>query len=116
MVCLGRPYQFKVFQGCLPQNLLRPFLNILTHMCHFFQIFLGESGRRGYMEAVPCSYKFLCRLVLIQNNGNLLELKYRANGTSEVTILGNVRESLAIVSAWSKICFSSFFFSFAFLM
>ena len=51
------------------------------------------------MEAIPCSYKFLCRLVLIQNNDNLLELKYRANETSEVTILGNVRESLAIVSA-----------------
>ena len=29
MVCLSRPYPFKFFKGCLPQILLRPFLNIL---------------------------------------------------------------------------------------
>ena len=32
MVCLGRPYHFKFFKGSLPQILLRPFLNNLTHM------------------------------------------------------------------------------------
>ena len=32
MVCLGRPYQFKFFKSCLPQVLLGPFLNTLTHM------------------------------------------------------------------------------------
>ena len=29
IVCLSRPYQFKFFQGCLPQILLGPFLNTL---------------------------------------------------------------------------------------
>ena len=31
MVCLSRPYSFKFFKGCLPQILLGPFLNTLSH-------------------------------------------------------------------------------------
>ena len=33
MVCLrlGRPYPLKLFKGCVPQILLAPFLNTLTH-------------------------------------------------------------------------------------
>ena len=30
MVCLSKPYPFKFFKGCLPQNLLSPFLNIFV--------------------------------------------------------------------------------------
>ena len=30
MVC--RPYHFKIFEGCLPQILLGPFLNTLSHI------------------------------------------------------------------------------------
>ena len=33
MVCLNRPYHLKSFKGCLPQILLGPFLNTLTHLC-----------------------------------------------------------------------------------
>ena len=29
---LSRPYSFKFFKGCLPQILLGPFLNTLTHV------------------------------------------------------------------------------------
>ena len=29
---LSRPYHFKFFKGCLPQTLLGPFLNTLTHL------------------------------------------------------------------------------------
>ena len=32
MVYLSRPYHLKFFKGCLPQILLRPFLNILSHV------------------------------------------------------------------------------------
>ena len=32
MVCLGRPYPFNFFKGCLPQILLGPFLNTLSHI------------------------------------------------------------------------------------
>ena len=32
MVCLSRPYRFKVFKNCLPQILLGPFLNTLSHI------------------------------------------------------------------------------------
>ena len=31
MVCLSRPYPFKSFKGCLPQILLGPLLNTLSH-------------------------------------------------------------------------------------
>ena len=32
MICLGRPYHFQYFKGCLPQTLLHLFLNTLSHM------------------------------------------------------------------------------------
>ena len=32
MVYLSRPYPFKFFKGCLPQNLLSPLLNTLSHI------------------------------------------------------------------------------------
>ena len=32
MVCLSGPYPSKFFKGCLPQNLLSPFLNTLSHL------------------------------------------------------------------------------------
>ena len=32
MVCLSRPYPFKFFKGCVPQILIVPFLNILSHL------------------------------------------------------------------------------------
>ena len=34
-ICLGRPYHFKFFKGCLPQILLGPFLNILPYVWHY---------------------------------------------------------------------------------
>ena len=30
--CLSRPYPFKLFKGCLPQILLAPLLNTLSHL------------------------------------------------------------------------------------
>ena len=35
MVCLGRPYYFNFFKGCLPQILLGVFLNTLTQMIFY---------------------------------------------------------------------------------
>ena len=32
MVCLSRPYHFKIFKGCLPQILLGQILNTLKHV------------------------------------------------------------------------------------
>ena len=43
MVCLSRPYPFKIFKGCLPQILLGPFLNALSHM-----FFKNAKIRRHY--------------------------------------------------------------------
>ena len=30
---VSRPYPFKFFKGCLPQNLLSPLLHTLSHLC-----------------------------------------------------------------------------------
>ena len=35
MACLGRPHHYKFFKGCIPQVLLGPFLNTLTHLLVF---------------------------------------------------------------------------------
>ena len=32
MVCLSRPYHLKVFEDCLPQILIGPFLNTFSHI------------------------------------------------------------------------------------
>ena len=32
MICLSRTYPFKIFEGCLPQNLLSPPLNTVSQM------------------------------------------------------------------------------------
>ena len=36
-IWVSRPYHFKFFKGCLPQILLGPFLNTLTHIVIFFR-------------------------------------------------------------------------------
>ena len=41
MDCLSRPYHFKFFKGCLPQILLGPFLNTLTHLFLNFIILMA---------------------------------------------------------------------------
>ena len=58
MVCLGRTYHFKFFKGCLPQILLGPFLNTLSHMVHqrqliFFMVALKYLAVTELSVAVP---------------------------------------------------------------
>ena len=36
MICLGKPYRFKFFKGCLPQILVGPFLNTLLDPYNIF--------------------------------------------------------------------------------
>ena len=38
MVCLRRPYHFKLIEGCLPQILLGPFFNTLSHSSYSYQV------------------------------------------------------------------------------
>ena len=42
MVCLSRPHRFKFFKGCLPQVLLGPILNTLTHIIIQFSMKNGK--------------------------------------------------------------------------
>ena len=44
MVCLSRPYPFKFFKGCLPQNLLSPLLNTLSHIFLFYVEYFSPNS------------------------------------------------------------------------
>ena len=44
---LGRPYHFKIFKGCLPQILLGPFLNTMTH----FSLYINSLTYLHYIHA-----------------------------------------------------------------
>ena len=52
MVCLGRQYPFKFFKGCLPQILLSPFLNTLSHMV----ILVGNLIANYYLGATKLTF------------------------------------------------------------
>ena len=56
MVRLSKPYPFKFFKGCLPQILLGPFLNTLSHI--FYNIYFLSTEER-----------------IIENLGGTLRLK-----------------------------------------
>ena len=59
MVCLGIPYYFKLFKGCLPQILLGPFLNTLTQMNIDFSFRLGMTTNvLTYLRVMPPSYRY----------------------------------------------------------
>ena len=45
MVCLSRLYYLIFFKGCLPQILLGPFLNILSHMMFEFKV--DQNGTKA---------------------------------------------------------------------
>ena len=61
MVCLGTPYHFKFFKGCLPSISLGSFLNTLNQMSvlhqsmYIFKAGLSRliDGRAKYKEKVP---------------------------------------------------------------
>ena len=50
MVYLGRPHHFKSFKGCLPQILLGPFLNTLTHIISYSKTFKSCLNSEVYSE------------------------------------------------------------------
>nr|XP_047138332.1 laminin subunit alpha [Hydra vulgaris] len=63
---------------------------------HFVDVYEDDTGFRGYLEAVPCSYIFLCRLVVLNADGYPVTLKLLANKSVEITFLGNLRGNIAI--------------------
>ena len=56
MVYLGRAYQFKFFKGCLPQILLGPFLNTLSHLS--IRENLSQVGQTDHSLGRPYHFKF----------------------------------------------------------
>ena len=60
MVCLyvpysSRPYSFKFFKGCLPQNLLSPLLNTLSHIIPNIPICQRSTVPFSNWKQVLCS-------------------------------------------------------------
>ena len=66
MVCLGRPYHFKLFKGYVPQILFGPFLNILTQtiFCISFMVFS------------TCRSATSADVMIVINNQEKIEVKF----------------------------------------
>ena len=66
VVCLGRPYHFRFFKGCLPKILLGPFLNTWSHMTHFEQ----------WTKFLTFWFKFIkfCRILITDVDKEILVL------------------------------------------
>ena len=57
MVCLSRPYPFKLFKGCFPQILLGPLFHTLSHVVLAQSV--AECSRFLVFEDVDCAMLFL---------------------------------------------------------
>ena len=59
---IGRPYPFKFFKGCLPQILLGPFLNTLSHLIFqmHFSLFNMSYWGLHYSFLFRCIYWDFC--------------------------------------------------------
>ena len=94
MVCQSRPYHFKVFEDCLPQMLIGPFLNTFSHIplrhlgsplklppiflthfqpvIHFYTPLKTENGKfsnifRGYISRKNISWKWFKNYISVLN-------------------------------------------------
>ena len=71
-ICLGRPYSFKFFKGCLPQILLGPLLNTLSHIIFIIPV----KSRAGFI---------LCLFNNIQQNDEfitkILTFRFKSSDT-----------------------------------
>ena len=71
-ICLGRPYPFKFFKGCLPQILLGPLLNTLSHIIFIIPV----KSRAGFI---------LCLFNNIQQNDEfitkILAFRFKSSDT-----------------------------------
>ena len=81
MVCLSRSYHFKFSKGCLPQILLGPFLNTLSH---FF-------GTHWTLATLKTAFFFIVLTTLYDSYKNFafLLMEYWFSSSAN-TILGHV--------------------------
>ena len=61
MVCLNRPYHFKLLKGCLPQILLGSFLNALSYTSLLKQTLLGWASDNERVARWLVKLRFPCR-------------------------------------------------------
>ena len=64
MVCWGKPYLFKFFKCCLPQTLLGPFLNTLSHILLFWIVFsfpIAAVSKSDWCGNDSCFILSVCR-------------------------------------------------------
>ena len=118
MVCLGRPYHFKLFKDCLPQILLGPFLNTLTHMelatntQHTCSIYISARLRwflKSSSEALSltnCNKLF--HIILLPNLNKFGPQYFNPvwerfqNCVNLKFVTGNILENMFEATSWSK--------------
>ena len=78
-VCLGRPYHFKFYKGCILLILLGPFVNTLTHLIyqsalplillisHSINKKITASNIKRLLQTMRTQTLFLCTTVLYYN-------------------------------------------------
>ena len=88
MVCLSRPYPFKYFKGCLPQNLLSPLLNTLARMSLAAEtLALPDTAENGVYLSQMISERFTKKHIKF-------ELEIAANSKSLHDILHSKKNVL----------------------
>ena len=90
MVCLNRPWQFKLFKGCLPQILIGPFLNTLS------RIYIQSQKKIQTASSQDSHFQqvfFLCEDML---SYELLSLSLVINGPVDVTSVFLIPENVYV--------------------
>ena len=82
MVYLRRLYPFKFFKECLPQILLGPFLNTLSHLILSSEIMMGNCGTQLIYSNYSRSTNSFTALEA--NFADLLQRRYPENLTMEI--------------------------------
>ena len=95
--CLSRPYPFKFFKGCLPQNLLRPLLNTLSHLLYVLVLEILTINRVN--RSILLNNTSLCSKVWFVWTGFFLS-NTKDNFKTTFTWGIDLREELIIPNDW----------------
>ena len=112
MVCLSRPYPFKLFKGCFPQILLGPLLHTLSHVILAQSV--AECSRFLVFEDVDCAMLFLIHfraslLNIIFNPYPIFYSYIVQNGSSFSLLLNNFYLLINVDMSFLKQLYVRFF-------
>ena len=72
--CTRRPYSFKFFKGCLPQNLLSPLFNALSQVCKIKYIKFLQFANIKQRKKLPHKFQRILNRSPYKKNFLILKL------------------------------------------